>query len=913
MGPSSEDSGKRKRPASFQHFFFDFVAEAIHFSKTHYVNHITFGIVFSLRAAIFKLMNRLFLPALAVFFSSLLSITAARAQCPTIGGLPDTIKVCKNDVVPLSTLLVTGSGSAIALDTTWSPAAGLSNPNISNPVATMGTASATYTITIPAITPFNSVSNGNFSLGNTGFTSNYIVPAPPYGTWGQLSNEGTYTVTTSPNLAHINFASFPDHTGDLAALMMVINGSSVANTSIWCQTITVMPNTDYDFSAWGATCVASNPAILQFSINGTLVGTPLALPLTTGVWTEFHAVWNSGTNTTATICIVDQQTAPSGNDFALDDISFRQICTVKDSVRIQVANLTPAISHELNLGCAADTVQVTALTGGGTTPAGVHWDFGDGSTATTTAATHVYGTQGNYTIRLLTQKDGCSDSAQITVNTLHPMTVGFDVDQDTICLGEPINFTSTASATGPATYLFDFGDGTTATTTTVTHTYTMPGVYQVRHMIRDTIPCADTAYKTIVVVPAPEALISVPELSLGCAADTVTLIALPGGSFAPEQTTWQFGDGAVAEGDTVMHVYTTQGTYTIRLLTQIGHCADSAQTTVHTQHPLQAAFTTNRDTICAGEAVSFTSGSIVSGPGTFLFDFGDGDTSHSLTPTHVYTQAGVYTVRHIVRDTIPCSDTAVKIIVVMPGAPPAFSISDSLICKGERILFSADALPGWDELRWEFGDGTMVSGMDTTWHSYEAEGNLTATLYMNYPYCAEYLLSKTLTVVAPPVLSLGPDTSMCPGQGPLLLTANHSGMGSLLWSDGSTGGSMLATQPGDYWVTATMAPGCATTDSISIRKDCYLDVPNIFTPNGDGLNDYFFPRQLITAGVVRFHLQVFNRWGEMMFETNSIDGRGWDGATSGKPQPQGVYVYQITAVFNNGTQEKYTGNVTLIR
>ena len=246
----------------------------------------------------------------------------------TITNLPDTILVCKNTTVQLSPS-VTSPGLLVTLDTTWTPAAGLSNPNIINPVATVGTTSVQYLLTIPALTANNFVNNGDFSNGNTGFTSSYIVPGMPYGTYGQLSNEGTYAVTTNPNLVHTNFASFPDHTGNTGGQMMVINGASASNTSIWCETITVQPNTTYDFSAWGASTTATNPAVLQFSINGTLLGTPLSLPGVNGQWAQFHATYASGTNTSITICINDQQTATSGNDFAIDDIAFRQIWLCK--------------------------------------------------------------------------------------------------------------------------------------------------------------------------------------------------------------------------------------------------------------------------------------------------------------------------------------------------------------------------------------------------------------------------------------------------------------------------------------------------------------------------------------------------------------------------------------------------------
>jgi len=62
-----------------------------------------------------------------------------------------------------------------------------------------------------------------------------------------------------------------------------------------------------------------------------------------------------------------------------------------------------------------------------------------------------------------------------------------------------------------------------------------------------------------------------------------------------------------------------------------------------------------------------------------------------------------------------------------------------------------------------------------------------------------------------------------------------------------------------------------------------MDIPNAFTPNGDGENDYFFPRQLLAQRVTQFHMQIFNRWGELIFGTRKINGRGWDGKFNEKP------------------------------
>jgi gliding motility-associated-like protein len=103
------------------------------------------------------------------------------------------------------------------------------------------------------------------------------------------------------------------------------------------------------------------------------------------------------------------------------------------------------------------------------------------------------------------------------------------------------------------------------------------------------------------------------------------------------------------------------------------------------------------------------------------------------------------------------------------------------------------------------------------------------------------------------------------------------------------------------------------TDTVIVKKDCYVDVPNIFTPNGDGVNDYFFPRRLLSKSLATFGMHIYNRWGQLVYETKNIDGQGWDGALNGVQQPGGVYVYLIEATFEDGQIEQHSGNVTILR
>lgn len=197
----------------------------------------------------------------------------------------------------------------------------------------------------------NLIQNGDFE-GSNPFNTDYLPGAG--GAWGTLSAPGTYAVVTSPSLAHNNFASFADHTPTGTGNMLVVNGSSVAGTNVWCQDVIVTPNTDYLFSAWAATPVnPANVANLQFYVNGVAIGTVFNAPTVIGSWQQYSDTWNSGAMTSVTLCIVNQNTSGGGNDFCLDDLSFSPTCTKSDDIQIDIE--TPSqIVTSVNPTCNGD-------------------------------------------------------------------------------------------------------------------------------------------------------------------------------------------------------------------------------------------------------------------------------------------------------------------------------------------------------------------------------------------------------------------------------------------------------------------------------------------------------------------------------------------------------------------------------
>jgi len=342
---------------------------------------------------------------ITIVLISFLKYESGFSQCTTIS-LTDTIHACPNAKVGLHATLTVPVGFTV-LDTVWSPALGLSDTTSLNPIASLSSNATMYSLNIQTLTASNLVYNGDFSLGNTGFTSSYTLGTG--GPWGLVSYEGTYGISTNTTLLHSLFTSFGDHTTGTGN-MMIVNGAS-SPISIWCQTITVTPNTYYDFSAWGTSCNNSTPAILQFSINGTLVGSPLYLSTTAGLWQEFHVVWYSGSNTSISICINDQQTAASGNDFAIDDISFRQICKTTSSVYIDVNSVKDSVTINEPY-CKNGLVYLTSHDLPGHTPATSYWwTFSDGGTANGSSIAHIFPGVGNYSYTLtMGGAYGCADT-----------------------------------------------------------------------------------------------------------------------------------------------------------------------------------------------------------------------------------------------------------------------------------------------------------------------------------------------------------------------------------------------------------------------------------------------------------------------------------------------------------------------
>ncbi len=439
-----------------------------------------------------------------------------------------------------------------ALQYCWSPSTYLSDPKASSPT-TSTPEDITYFLTaeIPGV---NLITNGNFTSGNTAFTSQYSFAA-------NNTTEGEYFVGANPQTWNASLSACTDHTTGNGN-MMLVNGAPGADVNVWTQTVAVTPNTNYAFSTWIQALFPPNPAELSFSINGGNLGTLITAALPTCTWKQFYTTWNSGNNTTATIAIVNKNTLVQGNDFALDDIEFSAVLIKRDSVKITVEKPTVKASADTST-CSGQPVQISA-SGAGTyswsPAAGLNNSSSPNPIATPTASTQ-YVVSG-------TSINGCT--AKDTVNvSLKPSPVVTKSKDTTICNNSQVQLIASGGSSYSWTPTASLDNATIANPVATPTANTM---YKL--VITGTNSCTTTDSVKISLRPKP--VFSISPSMAACANSSVSLNATGGTSYFWSPTA-SLSDSTVS---TPVSVTNTTTTYTVKIKDSFCNDSTSLSTTV---------------------------------------------------------------------------------------------------------------------------------------------------------------------------------------------------------------------------------------------------------------------------------------------------------------------------------------------
>jgi gliding motility-associated-like protein len=357
------------------------------------------------------------------------------------------------------------------------PDPSLTAANNTSATPTVSPATTTiYTVTsgIPA-NPVNLIVNGDFTLGNTGFLTDYINYN--VGTVPASGVQGAYGVVNNPRNWFNPFSNCGDHTTS-SGNMLVADGSTSGTARVWYSQmpITVIPGKNYTFSYFLTAVVNGGPAKLEVLINNISVGPVATAPSSPCVWDEHSYVWNSGTNTTAVITIIDRE-AFGNNDFAIDDLYFRETptCNYQKSVTITVIpNVAPTVGTITHPTCS--TTGSVVLNG---MPAG-NWTINPGGiTGNTSSVTISNLTTGTYNYTVTNANNCTSTPVRVDINPIPNSVTPIFTPISPVCVGTsialPLISTNGVNGTwSPAfnpnattTYTFTPNPGECATTATL--------------------------------------------------------------------------------------------------------------------------------------------------------------------------------------------------------------------------------------------------------------------------------------------------------------------------------------------------------------------------------------------------------------------------------------------------------------
>lgn len=446
-------------------------------------------------------------------------------------------------------------------------------------------------------------------------------------------------------------------------------------------------------------------------------------------------------------------------------------------------------------GCFPLTVNFTdGSTPGSGTISSWLWDFGDGNTSSVQNPSHVYTAAGNYGITLkVTNSSGCTKTFTRSqyIAIADGVTASFTNTLSGLCSAPAtINFTNTSTGPGPLSYTWTFGDGGTTTATNPSHTYSANGAYSVLLIATSPQGCTDTVRKNdLITLGNNHADFTVPDTV--CVNDSVSFINTS--SPTPVAALWSFGNGAFSTSPDGKTIYTTPGTYTIKLVSNFGACTDSITKQIVVSPKPQPAFDATTKVFCSFPAtVDFTNGT----PGTnnVVWDFGDSTTSTQNNPSHTYNREGNFTVTLTVTNAAGCSETITKTAfitvqkpeVLINGLPKTGCVP--LTVSPTVTVTSAHTITSW---QWSFGDGT-TSTSATPSHTYTATGTYTVKLvYTTSAGCTDSVIitDAVRTGTKPKAAFTLTPKDACAFQ-PISFTDNSTGpVTEWLWTFGDGGTS----------------------------------------------------------------------------------------------------------------------------
>lgn len=730
-------------------------------------------------------------------------------------------------------------------------------------------------------------------------------------------------------------------TGTYNVTLQVESATGCVST-VFSNTVQVYPVPVADFNLPGAVCLPTGMA--QFTSTSTIAD---------GTEAQFTYAWNFGDGSAigGGAAPAHQYTGTGPYQVQLAVTSARG-CEVSQTKTLSAIYPEPQAAFtaaaEVCLGASLRFTDQSTATDATVTQ--WQWDFGDGTVSDQKNPEKIYNTVGTYTVTLrVTTDKGCATVGRTATQTVQVLALPVAEYQVQLpgCVGQAVHFTSNATTTaGSITkWTWTFGDNTGISQQAATpqyHIYTSTGAYTTSLQVETDKGCVSTVNTTVLDInPTPAAAFEPPVI---CVNDRQAPFAdnstISGGFISAWE--WNFGDANAtginpntAPTATASHHYSLPGMYTAQLIaTSNQGCRDTTQRTFQVNGAvLTPAFTMENTStagvLCSNDELRIKDATQIDyGKFTRIDIYWDAADPASVQSdpdpypgkiySHQYSSFGspasrTYRIRYNVYSGITCVNTFEKEITLLAAPQLIFDQPLPLCSNAAPVQFSGQVQNNMGGIGSFSGDGVNNNGLFTP--ALAGAGLQTITYTYEAVNGCRASLSRVVEVYPTPRANAGPDKVVLEG-GQIQLTPELITSIPVMyqWSPGTglndAGVASPYTSPAQdmiYTLTVRSDKGCETSDQVNVKLLLKPVIPNIFSPNGDGINDRWVIEHLESyPGCI---IQLFNRYGQQVLKMVNYT-TAWDGKINGKDAPVGTYYYIIDP--RNGRQPM-TGYVDIIR
>ncbi len=567
------------------------------------------------------------------------------------------------------------------------------------------------------------------------------------------------------------------------------------------------------------------------------------------------------------------------------------------------------------------------------------WDFGDGGTASAENPLHIYNNDSVYLVSLTAISDeGCTSTISDSVVVYTVPTVDFTAPPE--CWNVEVEFTDySTSVQGDIVFWeWDFGDGSTTVQIqdTVYQYGAAAGTYNVRLTVATDSGCTNSVVKPVNIYPVP-----IPAFTTEGVCQDARIVfhdaSILDTAFNSYLTEWnyEFGDGLSENTEVPGHFYSEPGYFTVDYTPVTNHgCEMTAIQDVLIRPRPQANLVILDDRVCAQTRINFKDETYFdytydsAGVVNWHWEFGDDFTSTQQDPFHKYQEGGEYEVVMAVETSFGCADSAQRMAIVYHNPVARFSADSNEGCSPYCVVFRNESVVKTAEdlvNEWTFGDGKTSGNVNPT-HCFTAEDGgdsrtFPIALKVTTPDgCVDSTGTRErITVHANPIADFTINDQTLDYLDPVVYIENMSIGGQFFdWDFGDSTTTIMMdpfeheyAEPGYYVITLDVASQFGCLDQVSeeliIERHQTLFVPTSFSPNGDGLNDWFF---IEGEDLEEMELWIYDRWGNELFYGKN-EGARWNGKVGSKMSPIGVYGFVLKYKHKNMIRQTEQGTFTI--